>query len=415
MEFFLVQITLVNFLGTTRQKKTWQKKTLHFFHAFFGNQFLQLLRGLAATLFFFNLTAMAPAHSSLKRPAAATSPARRVQVKTEPPSAGKAPDAKTGLPEGTKGPEATAPSTPVAPDAGQSLPARGTGAKPLPKIPQKEAKLMSQRLKALKEKGKPELKEQYSLCKTQQEKRDFFYNVYMLDPEVSSKKVRKQDSDKQKEQVSTMEGWWTKEQIAKDKGILPHMDNYKALTDASVAGLQERPHEDEQLAKLGVMQYEYTFVEKKTKHSREQELQLQEHVDDVGIEDFNAMRLALSGGPKQKTISSKAGKEVADPSVQSECSGIDMVKEVLSQVAGFDDMVKGYQQYCDQAQKKLQKLWKDTMPELVAFPSKAEKLAEGDLESKAEELQALAQKILQGHKDIKKQLTVIKTWATNPK
>ena len=386
---------------------------------------------------------MAPAHSSLKRPAAATSPARRVQVKTEPPSEGKAPDAKTGLPEGGKGPEATAPSTPVAPDAGQSLPARGTGAKPLPKIPQKEAKLMSQRLKALKEKGKPELKEQYSLCKTQQEKRDFFYNVYMLDPEVSSKKVRKQDSDKQKEQVSTMEGWWTKEQIAKDKGILPHMDNYKALTDASVAGLQERPHEDEQLAKLGVMQYEYTFVEKKTKHSREQELQLQEHVDDVGIEDFNAMRLALSGGPKQKTISSKAGKEVANPSlpatgngqsnpeelykqqykkakgalsaVQSECSGIDMVKEVLSQVAGFDDMVKGYQQYCDQAQKKLQKLWKDTMPELVAFPSKAEKLAEGDLESKAEELQALAQKILQGHKDIKKQLTVIKTWATNPK
>ena len=50
-----------------------------------------------------------------------------------------------------------------------------------------------------------------------------------------------------------MEGWWTKEQIAQDKGILPHMDNYKALTDVSVAGLQERPDEDEQLAKLGVM------------------------------------------------------------------------------------------------------------------------------------------------------------------
>ena len=41
--------------------------------------------------------------------------------------------------------------------------------------------------------------------------------------------------------------------IAKDKGILPHMDNYKALTGVSVAGLQEKPGEDEQLAKLGVM------------------------------------------------------------------------------------------------------------------------------------------------------------------
>ena len=82
-----------------------------------------------------------------------------------------------------------------------------------------------------------------------------------------------------------MEGWWTKEQIAQDKGILPHMDNYKALTDASVAGLQERPHEDEQLAKLGVKQYEYTFVEKKKKHSKEQELALQEHVEDVDNSD----------------------------------------------------------------------------------------------------------------------------------
>lgn len=170
------------------------------------------------------------------------------------------------MPEGGKGPEAPAGKGPEAPAgevAGDSLPAAGKGAKALPPIPQKDAKLMAQKMGRLASKGKPELKEQYNSCKTQQEKGDFFYNVYLLDPEVSSKTVRKFHSDKQKEQVSTMEGWWTKEQIAQDKGILPHMDNYKALTDASVAGLQERPHEDEQLAKLGVMQYEYTFLEKK--------------------------------------------------------------------------------------------------------------------------------------------------------
>ena len=349
-----------------------------------------------------------------------SSPGRSVRVKAEPQSAVKAPDAPS-LPEG------------------------GKVAKALPPIPQKEAKLMAQKLGRLDKKGKPELKEQYSQCKTQAEKSDFFYNVYLLDPEVSSKQVKKLDSDKQKEQVSTMEGWWTKEQIAQDKGILPHMDNYKALTDASVAGLQERPHEDEQLAKLGIKQYEYTFVEKKKKHSKEQELALQEHVEDVDTSDFVAMRLALGGGPKQKTITTKgASASVAGGSlpgggnehqvkpeelykqqykktkgalsgVQSECNGIDMVKEVLSQVAGFDDMVKGYQQYCDQAQKKLQKLWKDSMPELVTFPAKAETLAEDQVESKAEELQALGVKILEGHKDIKKQLAVIKAWASNPK
>jgi len=127
-----------------------------------------------------------------------------------------------------------------------------------------------------------------------------------LDPDVSSKTVRKFDSDKQKQQVSTMEGWWTKEQIAQDKGILPHMDNYKALTDASVAGLQERPHEDEQLAKLALIQYQYTFVEKKKKQTKEQELQLQEHVEDVATDDFNAMTLPLGGGPRHKTITTKS-------------------------------------------------------------------------------------------------------------
>lgn len=131
---------------------------------------------------------------------------------------------------------------------------------------------------------------------------------------------------------------------------------------------------------------------------------MQEHVEDMATDDFNAMTLPLGGGPRHKTITTKSasvaggslpatGNEQqvkpvelykqqykktkgALSGVQSECNGIDMVKEVLSQVAGFDDMVKGYQQYCDQAQKKLQKLWKDTMPELVAFPSKAETLAE---------------------------------------
>ena len=91
--------------------------------------------------------------------------------------------------------------------------------------------------------GKPELEDQHNPCKTQQEKRNIFYNVYLLDPEASSKKMVARHiaclqeaitsdgqttsmiQDKQKEQVSTMEGWWTKEQISQHKGILPYMDN----------------------------------------------------------------------------------------------------------------------------------------------------------------------------------------------
>ena len=89
---------------------------------------------------------MASAQPSLKRPAAVSSPGRSVKVKTEPKSAVKAPDAPS-LPEGGKGPEAPAGSV-----AGDSLPARGSDAKVLPPIPQKDAKLMAQKLGRLEKK-----------------------------------------------------------------------------------------------------------------------------------------------------------------------------------------------------------------------------------------------------------------------
>jgi len=108
---------------------------------------------------------MAPAHSSLKRRAAVSSPGRSVKVKAEPKSAGKPPD-PASLPEGGKGSEA--PACEVAAD---SLPAGGKGAKALPAIPKKDAKLMSQKMGRLASKGKPELKEQYSQCRTQAETR----------------------------------------------------------------------------------------------------------------------------------------------------------------------------------------------------------------------------------------------------
>lgn len=41
----------------------------------------------------------------------------------------------------------------------------------------------------LKEDGKPQLAEQYSACPTQQQKREFLYTAYSLDPEVSKKKM----------------------------------------------------------------------------------------------------------------------------------------------------------------------------------------------------------------------------------
>ena len=74
------------------------------------------------------------------------------------------------------------------------------------------------------------------------------------------------------------------------------------LCDASVAGLKERPHEDRALAALDVKQYRYTIKTFKMVKTEKKGLKLHESVDNVEERDFNAMGLALSGGPQTKVI-----------------------------------------------------------------------------------------------------------------
>ena len=222
------------------------------------------------------------------------------------PAGGNA-GAEGSLPAGGNAGPVKGPEVPVKQEPSSTLPAPKAKAKAqptanLPPIPQKEAKKLAQQLKTWKGQGKTEMADQYANCKTQQEKRSFFYNVYMLDPEVSQKTVQKKASDSKRDVMTVKEGWWTKEQIAQDNGLHPMMKDFETLAEACVQGLNWRPHEDENLARLGIFQYEYTMIDKKSKRQREEKLQLNEAVDDVDADEFASMRLALAGGPAQKTI-----------------------------------------------------------------------------------------------------------------
>ena len=57
-------------------------------------------------------------------------------------------------------------------------------ADPHPAIPKDAAKRMHSKLKTLEKAGRPELKDMYTKCKSQAEKRAFFYDIYCLDPNV---------------------------------------------------------------------------------------------------------------------------------------------------------------------------------------------------------------------------------------
>ena len=118
---------------------------------------------------------MAPSQSSLKRPAATLHGAPRTSKESK---AAQSPAVKAE------------PKSPAAPKA-CAVP------KDLPRTPQDEAKKMNQKLKTLKQKGDSSLLEKYNKCHSQAEKRNFYYNVYMLDPSVSAKAVLKKDLDMQ--------------------------------------------------------------------------------------------------------------------------------------------------------------------------------------------------------------------------
>ena len=92
----------------------------------------------------------------------------------------------------------------------------------------------------------------------------FFYDKYLLDPEVSEKTVLKKDRQENVVTEDNIDDWFTAEQVAKFKGIEPGVDQYKELVAASVKGLPDRKHEDENLAALGVMQYHYQATNTKS-------------------------------------------------------------------------------------------------------------------------------------------------------
>ena len=139
-------------------------------------------------------------------------------------------------------------------NAEESLPGEGTPKAPVPvvkmepgqfpPIPKRDAQNMHKKLAKQKKAGRTDLAEKHQKCHSQQEKREFFYTTYSLDPEVSKKAVTKSDLDSESTVTKSTTGWFTKDQVAQDKGVLPSNPRYSELLDASVAGLKERPHED---------------------------------------------------------------------------------------------------------------------------------------------------------------------------
>ena len=245
-----------------------------------------------------NESEAAPRASALKTASVPATPkaSPKGHVKIEVSSPNKAAAAK-----------ATAAKASAAKDTGAPLALKDAAGK-YPRIPEKQAKALNQKLKSLSLAGKPGLQEGFNRCKSQQEKRAFYYEVYLLDPEVSNKKVAKRDTQEEDDNETVQKGWFTDDEVAQFKGILPQNDNYSKLKEAACQGCPERDHEDQNLSALGVKQYYYEHHVAKTSSSKKRLLELEEEVGEVAAEDFEEIRKKLKGDITQKMIGSSSAK-----------------------------------------------------------------------------------------------------------
>ena len=229
------------------------------------------------------------------------------------------------------------------------------------------------------------------------------------------------------------------DQICGHKGVLPHNPAHKELAVAAVAGLEERPHEDPELAKLGLKQYKFCVVEHRAKSKKMQGLELKESAAEVDTEDFNAMRLAVSGGPKQVMIGTKKDKEAlkdkenekdgeskkgeeeplanqyktaykkakaALSAVSSELSGLEVVEGKLAEVVGNDKMKVAYKEQLKNARQ-------DALKRFKACPGKADSGDTANSEKDLEKVKGLTEECVAELKKVKRATSAIKKWVEN--
>ena len=151
---------------------------------------------------------------------------------------------------------------------------------------------------------------------TQKAKREFYYNVFLLDPAVSKKAVHKVSLERLQETEKVKKGWLTKFQIGTLQGANPNDPNFATLCDLAVKGLEERPHEVQAWADEGICQYKVSKeMMKEEVKTKESTTEARQHVEELDAGDFQQAERALMVQPetRQLTLGSKKKGQPEEP------------------------------------------------------------------------------------------------------
>ena len=129
--------------------------------------------------------------------------------------------------------------------------------KELPPIPKHDNMKMNQHLKGLAQKGFPQLWEEYSSCRTQSEKRHWYWNRYSADKGEAVLKSLQVESRLKETTMTDKAGLWTREEIAKAEGVPLEHPEFNQIMEEILAPLVSHPHHSQALAKRDIKLYEY--------------------------------------------------------------------------------------------------------------------------------------------------------------
>ena len=207
---------------------------------------------------------MRPAHTGesglMKRPAAVV----KLELKTpeKKTKAAQAPDSEVAQP--VEAPEAPAQKLAEAPvpkpaeaEAAKHAKASRSDKQTLPPPSKAAWNDLKHQCTTLAKKGKSHLQKAWQEAQSQGQiaKRDFYYNIFLLDPDVAHKQVHKESLQRHTEESTVEKGWMTKWKVGKLEGADPSLPNFESLCDLAVKGFPERRHENEAWAEAGVKQY----------------------------------------------------------------------------------------------------------------------------------------------------------------
>ena len=232
-------------------------------------------------------------------------------------------------------------------------------------------------------------------------KRDFYYNIFLLDPDVAHKQVHKESLQRHTEESTVEKGWMTKWKVGKLEGADPSLPNFESLCDLAVKGLPERSHENEAWAEAGVKQY---YFEKEVSHleklSHESLTKASQQVGGEALndQDFERVEAHLQvTGPPQRMLLGSASSSAKGGSKKS-------LEEAYAEHL---EKCKHLEEECNKALGKLESLTE-------AFKLENGKNPTAQLEASKTELESLQESFTQKKEGYQQRILVYPEKAETP-